>query len=67
MTEENQKRRKYLSEIEAIVRETLVSQPDGDDPVRCGMALDRGIVRIDEVVRKYKAEWDWGESSGRDV
>lgn len=63
MTEENQKRRAYLSEIEAIVHETLASQPE--DCVRCGMALDRGIVRIDEVVRKYKAEWNWVEPSGR--
>lgn len=65
MTEENQKRRAYLSEIEAIIHETLSSQPAENDPVRCGRALDRGIVRIDEVVRKYKAEWNWVEPSGR--
>lgn len=65
MTEENQKRRAYLSEIESIVHETLASQPAEDDPVRCVRALDRGIVRIDEVVRKYKAEWNWVEPSGR--
>lgn len=69
MTEENQKRRKFLSEIESIVRETLASQPleDDGDCVKCGMALDRGLVRIDEVVRKYKAEWPehWGEPSDR--
>lgn len=67
MTEENQKRRAYLSEIEAIIHETLASQPAEDDSVRCGRALDRGIVRIDEVVRKYKAEWNWVEPSGRTV
>lgn len=67
MTEENQKRRAYLSEIEAIIHETLSSQPAENDPVRCGRALDRGIVRIDEVVRKYKAEWNWVEPSGRTV
>ena len=47
MTEENQKRRDFLLEIESIVRETLASQPmDDDDCVRCGIALDRGIERI---------------------
>lgn len=55
MTEENQKRRAYLSEIEAIIHETLASQ--SDDCVRCGMVLDRGLVRIEGVVQKYKAEW----------
>ena len=57
MTEENQKRRQFLVDIEGIVRETLASQPMEDDPVRCGMTLDRGLVRVEEVVRKYKAEW----------
>lgn len=48
MTEENQKRRAYLAEIETIVHETLASQPaDDSDCVRCGMALDRGIDRIE--------------------
>ena len=58
MTEENQKRRDFLKEIETIVHETLTSQPmDDADCVRCGRALDRGLVRIDEVVQKYKATW----------
>ena len=63
MTEENQKRRAYLSEIESIIHETLASQ--SDDCTRNTRVLDRGIVRIDEVVRKYKAEWNWVEPSGR--
>ena len=45
MTEENQKRRDFLTEIETIVHETLASQPE--DCVRCGMALDKGIDRIE--------------------
>ena len=58
MTEENQKRRDFLTEIETIVHETLASQPmDDSDCVRCGRALDRGLVRIAEVVQKYKATW----------
>lgn len=65
MTEENQKRRAFLVEIESIVRETLEAQPADDDPVRCGMALDRGVARIDEVVREYKAEWEWALPVGR--
>lgn len=63
MTEENQKRRDFLKEIETIVHETLASQPADD--VGCGKALDRGLVRIAEVVQKYKAEWNWVEPSGR--
>lgn len=63
MTEENQKRRDFLTEIETIIHETLASQ--SDDRVRNTRVLDRGIVRIDEVVRKYKAEWNWVEPSGR--
>lgn len=51
MTEENQKRRAYLSEIEAIIHETLSSQPE--DCVRCGMALDRGMGRISALCYKY--------------
>lgn len=51
MTEENQKRRAYLSEIEATVHETLASQPE--DCVRCGMALDRGMGRISALCYKY--------------
>ena len=47
MTEENQKRRDFLKGVESIVRETLETQPAEDDPVRCGMALDRGIDRIE--------------------
>lgn len=57
MTEENRKRRQFLLDIEGIVRETLASQPMEDDCVRCGMTLDRGLVRVEEVVQKYKAEW----------
>lgn len=63
MTEENQKRRDFLTEIETIIHETLASQ--SDDRVRNTRVLDRGIVRIDEVVRKYKAEWNWVEPSGK--
>jgi len=64
MTEENKKRRQFLLDIEGIVRETLASQPD--DCVRCGMTLDRGLVRIEEVVQKYKAEWpEHWTASGR--
>lgn len=62
MTEENQKRRDFLTEIETIIHETLASQ--SDDRVWNTRILDRGIVRIDEVVRKYKAEWNWVEPSG---
>lgn len=62
MTEENQKRRAFLVEIESIVRETLEAQPADDDPVRCGMALDQGIARIAGVVRNYLA--DWPETAG---
>ena len=51
MTEENQKRRACLSEIEAIIHETLASQPE--DCVRCGMALDRGMGRISALCYKY--------------
>ena len=51
MTEENQKRRDFLKEIEAIVHETLASQPE--DCVRCGMALDRGMGRISALCYKY--------------
>lgn len=66
MTEENQKRWDFLTEIETIVHETLASQPmDDSDCVRCGRALDRGLVRIAGVVQKYKAEWNWVEPSGR--
>ena len=38
MTEENQKRRDFLKEIETIVHETLASQPADD--AGCGKALD---------------------------
>lgn len=66
MTEENRKRRQLLLDIEGIVRETLASQPMEDDPVRCGMTLDRGLVRVEEVVRKYKAKWpEHWKTSGR--
>jgi len=51
MTEENQKRRAYLAEIETIVRETLASQPE--DCVRCGRAIDRGMGRISALCYKY--------------
>lgn len=48
MTEENQKRRDFLKDVETIVHETLASQPaDDSDCVRCGMVLDRGIDRIE--------------------
>lgn len=63
MTEENQKRRDFLTEIETIIHETLASQ--SDDRVWNTRVLDRGIVRIDEVVQKYKAEWNWVGPSGR--
>lgn len=55
MTEENQKRRNFLMEIETIVHETLASQPSDDSD--CGRALDKGLVRIAAVVAKYRAEW----------
>lgn len=63
MTEENQMRRDFLTEIETIIHETLASQ--SDDCTWNTRVLDRGIVRIDEVVRKYKAEWNWVEPSGK--
>ena len=59
MTEENQQRRAYLLEIEAIIHETLSSQPAENDPVRCGMALDRGLNRIADIVVKYQRQWPW--------
>ena len=73
MTEENRKRRQFLLDIECIVHEVLAqtAQPDGpdgpdNDCVRCGLILDRGLVRVEEVVQKYKAEWpDHWAASGR--
>lgn len=55
MTEENQRRRATLTEIETIVHETFASQPleDDGDCVRCGMALDRGMGRISALCYKY--------------
>ena len=51
MTEENQKRRDHLAEAEQIAREALANI-DGD-PVRCGMALDRGMGRIAGIAYRY--------------
>lgn len=51
MTEENQKRRDHLAEVEQIAREALANI-DGD-PVRYGMALDRGMGRIAGVAYRY--------------
>lgn len=56
MTEENQKRRGCLLEIETIVHETLASQPAEDDPVQCGAALDRGMGRIAALCCRYAAD-----------
>ena len=58
MTEENQKRRDFLTEIETIVHETLASQPmDDTDCVRCGMALDRGMGRISALCYRYALDF----------
>lgn len=53
MTEENQKRRASLLEVEAAVHDALASQPADDDAVRCGMALDRGMGRVFEIAYRY--------------
>ena len=51
MTEENQKRRDHLEELELIAREALANI-DGD-PVRYGMALDRSMGRIAGIAHRY--------------
>lgn len=51
MTEENQKRRDHLAEVEQIAREALANIDD--DPVRYGMALDRGMGRIAGIAYQY--------------
>lgn len=53
MTEENQKRRASLLEVEAAVRGALAAQPAGDDPVMCGMTLDKGMGRVAEIAYRY--------------
>ena len=53
MTEENQKRRASLLEVEAAVRDALAAQPTDDDPVRCGMVLDNGMERIAGIAYRY--------------
>ena len=53
MTEENHKRRASLLEVEAAVHGALSAQPTDDDPVRCGMALDNGMVRIAGIAYRY--------------
>lgn len=51
MTEENQKRRDRLEELEQIARVALANI-DGD-PVRYGMALDRSMERITGIAYRY--------------
>lgn len=53
MTEENQKRRASLLEVEAAVHDAFAAQPADDDPVRCGMALDGGMGRIAGIAYRY--------------